>query len=111
MNKFLNNFADVREKRDRAIIITYSVIILFIYWNYFAVFKVEGKVPVDKDILAIKDIGSLSVVTKSFRNLRGMLDGPNDLLFFSLAISQRNSSAFVGFIKKEYSFEFLRSLE
>ena len=34
MNKFLNNFADVREKQDRAIIITYSVIILFIYCNY-----------------------------------------------------------------------------
>ena len=34
MNKFLNNFADVREKRDREIIIAYSVIILFIYWNY-----------------------------------------------------------------------------
>ena len=30
MKKFLDNFADVREKRDRAIIITYSVIILFI---------------------------------------------------------------------------------
>ena len=26
----------------------------------FAVFKVEGKVPVEKDILAIKDIGSLA---------------------------------------------------
>ena len=27
----------------------------------FAVFKVEGKGPIKKDILAIKDIGSLSV--------------------------------------------------
>ena len=76
----------------------------------FAVFKAEGKVPVEKDILAIKDIGSLSVVLKSFRNLRGMLDGPIDL-FFSLVISQRTSSAFVGFIKKEHSFGLLRSLE
>ena len=76
----------------------------------FAVFKVEGKVPVKKDILAIKDIGSLSVVLKSFRNLRGMLDGPIDL-FFSLVISQRTSSAFVDFIKKEYSFGLLRYLE
>ena len=57
----------------------------------FAVFKVEGKDPVKKDILAIKDIGSLSVVLKS---LRGMLDCPTDLLFFSLVISQRTSSAF-----------------
>ena len=110
MNKFLNNFADVREKRDREIIIAYSVIILFIYWNY-SPFKVEGKVPVEKDILAIKDIGSLSVVLKSFRNLRGMLDGLIDLLFFSLVISQRTSSAFVGFIKKEYSFGLHRYLE
>ena len=77
----------------------------------FAVFKVEGKVPVEKDILAIKDIGSLSVVLKSFRNLRGMLDDPIDLLFFSLIISQRTSSGFVGFIKKEYSFGLLRYLE
>ena len=77
----------------------------------FAVFKVEEKVPVKKDILAIKDIGSLSVVLKSFRNLRGMLDGPIDLLFFSLVISQRTSSAFVGFIKKDYLFGLLRYLE
>ena len=77
----------------------------------FAVFKGEGKVPVEKDILAIKDIGSLIVVLKSFRNLKGMLDGLIDLLFFSLVISQRTSSAFVGFIKKEYSFGLLRYQE
>ena len=47
----------------------------------YAVFKVEGKVPIEKDILAIKDIDSLSVVLKSFKNLRGMLDGPIDLFF------------------------------
>ena len=76
----------------------------------FAVFKVEGKVPVEKDILAIKDFGSLSVVLKSIRNLRGVLDGPIDLLLFSLVISQRTSSAFAGFIKKEYSFGLLRYL-
>ena len=76
----------------------------------FAVFKVEGKIPVEKNILAIKDIGSLSVILKSFRNLRGMLEGPIDLLFFSLVISQRTSSAFVGLIKKEYSFGLLRYL-
>ena len=72
--------------------------------------KYMGKVPVEKDILAIKDIGSLSVVLKSFRNLRGMLDGPIDLLFFSLVISQRTSSGFVGFIK-EYLFGLLKYLE
>ena len=47
----------------------------------YAVFKVERKVPIEKDILAIKDIDSLSVVLKSFKNLRGMLDGPIDLFF------------------------------
>ena len=77
----------------------------------FTVFKVEGKVPVEKDILAIEDIGSLIGVLKSFRNLRGTLDGPIDLLFFSLVISQRTSSAFVGFIKKDYLFGLLRYLE
>ena len=39
-----------------------------------------------------------------------MLDGPIDLLFFSLFISQRTSPAFVGFIK-EYLFGLLRHLE
>ena len=58
------------------------MIILFFYIGItFAVFKVEGKVPIEKDILAIKDIDSLSVVLKSFQNLRGMLDGPIDLFF------------------------------
>ena len=69
----------------------------------FAVFNVKGKIPVEKYILAIKDIGSLSVVLKSCRNLRGMLDGSIDLLFSSLVLSQRTSSVFVGFIKKDYS--------
>ena len=76
----------------------------------FTVFKVEGKVPVEKYILAIKNIGSLTVVLNSFRNLRGMLDGPIDLLFYSLVVSQRTSSVFNGFIKKEYSFGLLRYL-
>ena len=58
----------------------------------------KGKVPVEKYILAIKDIGSLTVVLKSFRNLRGMVDGSVDLLFSSLVLSQRTSSVFVGFI-------------
>ena len=39
----------------------------------FAVFKVEEKVLVEKDLLAIRDTGSLSFVLKSFRNLRGMV--------------------------------------
>ena len=39
----------------------------------FAVFKVERKIPVEKDLLAIRDVGSLSGVLKSFNNLRGML--------------------------------------
>ena len=76
----------------------------------FTVFKVEGKVPVEKYILVIKNIGSLTVVLNSFRNLRGMLDGPIDLLFYSLVVSQRTSSVFNGFIKKEYSFGLLRYL-
>ena len=76
----------------------------------FTVFKVEGKVPVEKYILAIKNIGSLTVVLNSFRNLKGMLDGPIDLLFYSLVVSQRTSSVFNGFIKKEYSFGLLRYL-
>ena len=110
MNMFLNNFADVREKQDRAILL-HLVWLSFLYIGItFAVFKVRGKVPVEKDKLAIKDIGSLKVVLKSFRNLRGMLDGPIDLLFFSLVTSQRTSSTFVGFIK-EYSFGLLRYLE
>ena len=76
----------------------------------FAVFKVKEKVPFKKDIIAIRDI-SVSVVLKSFRNLREMLDGPIDLLFFSSVISQKASSAFAGFLKKEYSFGLLRYLE
>ena len=77
----------------------------------FAAIKVKGKLPVEKDILGIRDIGRLSGVLKSFKNLRGMLHDPIDLSFFSLVISQRTSSAFVGFIKKENSFGLLRYLE
>ena len=86
------------------------MIFLFNIGITFVVFKVEGKVPVEKDILGIRDIGSLSGVSKSFKNLRGMLHDPIDL-FFSLVISQRTSSVFVGFINKEYSFGLLRYLE
>ena len=86
------------------------MIFLFNIGITFVVFKVEGKVPVEKDILGIRDIGSLSGVSKSFKNLRGMLHDPIDL-FFSLVISQRTSSVFVGFINKEYSFRLLRYLE
>ena len=64
----------------------------------FAVFKVEGQVPVEKDILAIRDIDSLSGVLNSFKKLRWILHGPIDLLFFSFVISQRIFSAFVGFV-------------
>ena len=64
----------------------------------FAVFNVKGKVPVEKYVLAIKDIGLVSVILEIFRNLRVMLDGPIDLLFFSSVILQRTSSVFVGFI-------------
>ena len=64
----------------------------------FAVFNVKGKVPVEKYILAIKDIGLVSVILEIFRNLRVMLDGPIDLLFLSLVILKRTSSVFVGFI-------------
>ena len=63
----------------------------------FAVFKVEGKVSVRKDILAMGEIGSFSVVLKNFRNLRGMPDVPIDLFFFCFVISQRISSVFVFF--------------
>ena len=56
----------------------------------FAVFKVEEKVLVEKDLLAIRDTGSLSFVLKSFRNLRGMVL-LIDMLFFSLVILQRTS--------------------
>ena len=46
----------------------------------FAVLKVERKALVEKGILAAKDIGSLSFVLISIRNLRGMLDSLIDLL-------------------------------
>ena len=68
----------------------------------FAVFKVEGKVPIEKHILAIKDIGSLSVVLKSFRHLGGMLYGPIDFLFLAWLFHRELPQYFVGFIKKEY---------
>ena len=51
-------------------------------------------------MLASRDIGSLSDALKSFKNLRGMLHGLIDLLFFSLVISQRTSSEFVDFLKE-----------
>ena len=59
------------------------MIFLFKYGITLDVFKVDGKVPVEKDILTIADIGSLSGVLKSFKNLRGMLPGPINLLFLA----------------------------
>lgn len=70
----------------------------------FAVFKVEGRVPVKKDILAIWNIGSLSVVLQNKRNARWLY------CFFGLLISQGTSSPFVGIIKKDCSFGLLRYL-
>ena len=59
-------------------------------------FKLEGMVKFEKDALPIKDTGSLAVVLKSFRNLRGMLDGLVDLLFLRLLFDrERPQSLFV----------------
>ena len=39
------------------------MIVFFDYWNYtFAVFRAEGKFPVEKDVLAIKEVGLHSEV-------------------------------------------------
>ena len=74
----------------------------------FAMFKAEGKVAVGKDILPTWDIGSLSEVWNNFRNLVGMLEGPVDLLFCRIFISESTSSAFVGLIRNDFLFGFLK---
>ena len=66
------------------------------FWNIeitFAIFIVEGKFPVEKDILAIKDIVSEDVV---------------DLLFFRFFFSESHSPAFVGLINNDCLLGFLR---
>ena len=88
------------------------MIVFFDYWNYtFAVFRAEGKFPVEKDVLAIKDVGLLSEVWNNFRNLLGMLEGPVDLLFFRFFISESTLSRFVGLIKYDCLHGFLKQLE
>ena len=81
------------------------------FWNIeitFAIFRVEGKFPIEKVILAIKDVGSLSEVWNNFRNLVGMLEDVVDLLFFRFFISESHSPAFVGLINNDCSLGFLR---
>lgn len=71
----------------------------------FAILKPEGKFPVEKEILAIQDIVSLTKVWNNFRNLVEMLEGSVDLLFFRFFISESTSSVFtkndckLGFLK------------
>ena len=71
----------------------------------FAILKPEGKFPVEKEILAIQDIVSLTKVWNNFRNLVEMLEGSVDLLFFRFFISGSTSSVFtnndckLGFLK------------
>ena len=66
----------------------------------FAVFKLAGKIPVENDKLAISDIGLLRGVWNNFRNLIGILEGPEDLSSFRLFISDRTSSLLVGALKR-----------
>ena len=71
----------------------------------FAILKPEGKFPVEKEILAIQDIVSLTKVWNNFKNLVEMLEGSVDLLFFRFFISGSTSSVFtkndckLGFLK------------
>ena len=51
----------------------------------------------EKDALSIKDTGSLTVVLKSFRNLRGMLDGLVDLLFLRLLFDRERPQSLLVF--------------
>ena len=60
-------------------------------------FKLEGMVKFKKDALSIKDTGSLAVVLKSFRNLRGMLDGLVDLLFLRLLFDRERPQSLLVF--------------
>ena len=60
-------------------------------------FKLEGMVKFEKDALSIKDTGSLAVVLKSFRNLRGMLDGLVDLLFLRLLFGRERPQSLLVF--------------
>ena len=78
--------------RDFQICISVPLIIGII----FAIFKFAGKIPVENDKLAISNIGLLRGVWNNFRNLIGILEGPVDLSFFRLFISDRTSSLLVG---------------
>ena len=48
----------------------------------FAVFSITGKVPVEKEWFIIKDIGLLSSFWSSFKNLKGILNGPEAFFLF-----------------------------
>ena len=71
------------------------------------VFKLLGRLPDENDKFAISDINFLGVIWNNFKNL---LDGPLDLLFLNSFITVSKSSLFVGDIKKELVFGFIRYL-
>ena len=64
MDKFFNNFANIRQHWNRTIVTVESVIIFLNIGITFAVFKAEGKFPVEKDILAIKRPGNFASLGK-----------------------------------------------
>ena len=72
---------------------------------------VEGKIPIEKDKLAKRAIGSLRAFWNSFRNLVGILEGPVDLLFLNIFIMEATFSLLVKVMKKESLLGFFKNLK
>ena len=66
----------------------------------FPNFCINGKIPVEKERFIIKDIDLLSSFWNNFKNLVGILNGPEALFLFKSLILFRTSCSFVGVKKK-----------
>ena len=79
-----NNFTYIGKQWDWTTVAATGMIIFLKNWNWFAVFRMAGKIPVENDKLAISDTGLLRGVWKNFSISIGMLEGPEDLSFFQV---------------------------
>ena len=75
-----------------------------------AILRMSGNIPLDIDILTSSQIGLDIIFTIYLNNFVGKLDGPLLLLELRLSIRCFTSSSDVGFIKRLFSFGFLKNL-
>ena len=76
-----------------------------------AIFRFDGKIPVEKDKLIILKIGSKIECFNNVIMLEGILKGPVDLLRSREDMKFRTSSVSVGVINIEFATGFFKTVE